>query len=139
MENQALKTASHAAFRLHYHLVLTIKYRHKCINAAMLARLEQIFDDTLRQWRCRLVEFGGEADHVHLLIEAHPAMDLSRMVGNLKTVSARLIRKEFAEELKGYFWKPYFWNKAYAILSVGSPVSIESLIRYIQDQEAPLD
>jgi putative transposase len=70
------------------------------------------------------VQGKGGAWRGSVNIEAHPAMDLSRMVGNLKTVSARLIRKEFAEELK-----PYLGNKADAILSVGSPVSIESLIR----------
>ncbi|HEU0196203.1 MAG TPA: IS200/IS605 family transposase [Nevskiaceae bacterium] len=88
------------------------KYRHKCITAEMLARLEMIFADVLEKWRCRLVEFGGEADHVHLLIDAHPALDLSRMIGNLKTVSARRMRQEYAAHLKPYFWKPYFWNEA---------------------------
>jgi REP element-mobilizing transposase RayT len=30
------------------------------------------------------------------------------MVGNLKTVSARLIRKEFARHLAKYYWKASF-------------------------------
>jgi putative transposase len=66
-------------------------------------------------------------------------MDLSRLVGNLKTVSARSIRKEFAAHLKPFFWKPYFWNKAYAVLSVGGRAPIETLLQSIQDQEEPTD
>jgi len=103
----------------------------------MLERLEVISRDILTKWRCHLVEFGGEADHVHLLIEAHPAMDLSRLVGNLKTVTARRIRSEYAEHLAQYFWKPIFWNKAYAIISVGGRANLNTLISYIQDQDTP--
>lgn len=139
MDTQSLRTRSHAAYRLYYHLVLSVKYRHKCINAPMLSRLEVIAAEVLEKWGCRLVEFGGEADHIHLLIEAHPALDLSRLVGNLKTVTARRVRKEFAEHLRPYFWKPYFWNRAYAIISVGGRAPLETLLTYIQDQEAPLD
>ena len=34
-----METSNHAAFSLTYHVILTSKYRHHCINAAMLARL----------------------------------------------------------------------------------------------------
>lgn len=98
-----------------------------------------IFADVLEKWGCRLVEFGGEADHVHLLIEGKPAMDLSRLVGNLTTVSARRMRSEFMKHLKQFFWTPYFGNKAYTVISVGGHAPIEILLRYIQDQDSPDD
>jgi putative transposase len=137
MEKQLLLTQGHAAFKIFYHLVFSVKYRHKCITSEMLDRLKEVLDDVLRKWRCRLVEFGGESDHIHLLIEAHPALDLSRLIGNLKTVSARRMRQEYAEHLNRYFWKPYFWSKAYAVLSVGGRAPLEKLLTYIQDQETP--
>ena len=132
-----LRTNSHAAFSLHYHIILTVKYRHKAINRAMLKRLEEIFADVSRSWRCTLVEFGGEADHVHLLVEGQPSMDLARFVGNLKTVSSRYIRKEFAEHLKKFSCKAKFWNNAYGVVSAGGHASIEQLLEYVRDQEAP--
>jgi putative transposase len=64
-------------------------------------------------------------------------MNLARMIGNLKTVSARLIRKEFAPHLALYYWKNKFWNNAYAVVSAGGHASIEQLVAYIQDQDAP--
>ena len=67
-----LKTSNHAVYSLHYHVILTVKYRHKCITGQMLERLREIFSDVSRSWRCELVELGGEADHVHLLVQAHP-------------------------------------------------------------------
>jgi putative transposase len=137
MAENRLKTSNHAAFRLHYHVIFTIKYRNRCINKAMLDRMQEIFSNVCKSWRCELVQFGGEADHVHLLIDAHPSMNLARMIGNLKTVSARLIRKEFEDHLKQYFWKVKFWNNAYAVVSAGGHASLETLLQYIQDQESP--
>lgn len=137
MESDPLKTQNHSAFKLYYHIVFTVKYRKKCITAPMLKRMEAIFADVLQKWRCRLVEFNGEPDHVHLLIEAHPALDLSSLIGNLKTVSARRIRAEYEEYLKQFFWKPYFWNKAYAVITVGGRANLETLLQYIQDQDSP--
>ncbi len=135
--NDGFKTRNHAAYSLHYHIILTVKYRHKCITAEMLERLRGIFADVSASWRCTLVEFGGEADHVHLLIEAHPSMNLARFVGNLKTVSSRYLRKEFAAHLRQFFWKARFWNSAYAVVSAGGHASIDQLLAYIQDQETP--
>lgn len=64
-------------------------------------------------------------------------MNLARMLGNLQTVSSRRIRQEFQEHVSTYYWKPYFWNKSYSAISVGSRASLETLMQYIQDQEAP--
>ena len=132
-----MRTMSHAAFSLTYHVILTVKYRHRCINAAMLSRLQEIFAKVCKDWRCKLSACNGEADHVHLLIEGQPSMNLARMAGNLKTVSARLIRKEFGAHLKQYYWKARFWNNAYAVVTAGGHASIEQLLAYVQDQESP--
>lgn len=137
MENTRLKTANHSAYRMYFHLVLSMKYRHKCLSAQMLQRLEEIFKDLLRKWECELVEFGGEADHAHLLFETTPTVKLSDLVKNLKSVSARHMRKEFAQELAPFYWKPYFWNHAYALISVGGRANIETLLAYIENQDDP--
>ncbi len=131
-----LRTKNHAAFRLQYHVILVIKYRHQCLTGEMLTRLESIFRNVLRKWDCDLMEFSGETDHVHLLVDAHPALELSRLIGNLKTVSARRIRSEYTEHLKTYFWKPYFWSRSYCVVSAGG-ASLEALKAYIEGQERP--
>ena len=137
MEISRLRTSNHSAYRLYYHLVLSMKYRHKCLTGPMLERLEEILRDLLARWGGELVEFGGEADHVHLLFEVPPTVKPSDLVKNLKSVTARRMRKEFAAELAPYYWKPYFWNRAYALISVGGRASIETLLRYIENQDDP--
>lgn len=137
MDLSSLKTCNHSAYRLYYHLVLSMKYRHPCLTAPMLERLEEMLRDLLTQWSCRLIEFGGEPDHVHLLFETTPTVKPSDLVKNLKSVTARRMRKEFAAELAPFYWKPYFWNRAYALISVGGRANIETLLRYIENQDDP--
>ncbi len=105
----------------------------------MLERLEEIFELTLAKWDCELIEFGGEANHVHVLFEAIPSIDLSKLVNNLKTVSSRLMRKEYAVHLKCFYWsdKPMFWSGSYALITVGTQAPLEKLIEYVQNQEKP--
>ena len=132
-----LNTRGHAAFSLYYHLVLTTKYRHKCLTSEMLVRMREVVVSVLADWRCELVEFNGEQDHVHLLLRAHPALNLASLVGNLKTVTSRLLRAEFKSHLQAFYWTPMLWNKGYAVVSVGPHASLDVVMRYIQDQDAP--
>ena len=66
------KSHYHCVYNLKYHLVLVTKYRKKCFTAEMLQRLEQICKNLCTMWEIELIEFGGEADHAHLLLDMHP-------------------------------------------------------------------
>ncbi|WP_442948527.1 IS200/IS605 family transposase [Nostoc sp.] len=100
-------------------------------------RLKEIFTDALKKWDCELLEFNGESDHVHLLIDYKSDKPLSTLIGNIKTVSSRLIPKEFPWLAKKYFYnKPYFWTSAYFVASCGG-VTVEQLKHYIENQEQP--
>jgi putative transposase len=124
-------------YKLTAHLVLVTKYRRQAINQEILVRLEQIFQETLKKWKCSLVEFNGEGDHVHLLIEYKPDIALSKLIANLKTVSSRLIRKEFPDLSARYFYnKPHFWTGAYFVASCGG-VTIDQLKKYVENQKQP--
>ena len=136
MKNTLTKSHFHAVYKLNYHLVLVTKYRHQCINKDMLARLREIFEDQCANWSIELLEFSGESDHVHLLLNAHPALDLSKLINSMKTVSSRLIRKEFATHLKKYYWKPVFWTRAYCLLTCGG-APLEIIREYIEKQDKP--
>ena len=125
----------HSCFKLTYHLVVITKYRHKVIDESIKKRLIQIFTDILEnKWNCHLIEINTDLDHLHVLFDAPPQVQLSKLVNNLKTVSSRLIRKEFSEQLKPFYWKPYFWSNSYLILSTGG-ATIEVVKKYIEDQK----
>ncbi|MDJ0715581.1 MAG: IS200/IS605 family transposase [Prochloraceae cyanobacterium] len=136
---QRLKTRSNSAFRLIYHLVLVTKFRRKSLTAEVLDRMQEIIKQLLFKWECDLIEFGGESDHVHVLFETHPSVDLSKLVNNIKTVTSRRLRSEYKEHLSQFYWgsKPQFWSGSYAIISVGAQAPLEKLIEYVQNQEQP--
>jgi putative transposase len=108
-------------------------HHHAVYAQEMLDRLEIISRELLEKWDCQLSEFGGESDHVHLLISAHPSLELSKLINNLKTVTSRAIRKEFEEHLKLFYWKPVLWTRAYYIASAGG-APLEVIKEYIENQ-----
>ncbi|MFM0273708.1 transposase [Paraburkholderia aspalathi] len=67
----------------------------------------------------QLIEFGGEPDRVHLLIDIHPALDISVLINNLKT--ARRERNRFADHLAPFYRKPLFWSRAHLTVALGAP------------------
>ena len=131
-----MKSHYHCVYKLTYHLVLVTKYRKKCLSNEMLNRLEEIVKKNCADWEIDLLEFNGEADHIHLLLDMHPNIMPSKFINNLKTVSSRLIRKEFEEELKPYYWKPVLWTRAYCLLTTGG-ATIDVIREYIQKQKRP--
>jgi putative transposase len=118
------------------HLVLTTKYRRRIFDEAMLIRLESIIAGLMVQWDGRLIELNGETDHVHLLIQYTPQVELSKLINNLKTVSSRYLRKEFVEQINKVYYKEVLWNNGYFVASCGG-VTVEELKKYIETQERP--
>ena len=102
----------------------------------MLKRLNIIFVELLEKWNCKLVEFNGEEDHVHALFQYHPDIELSKLVSNLKSVSSRKLRQEFAKHLESFYWKDVFWSGSYFVASCGG-VTVSTLRKYIEAQETP--
>ena len=102
----------------------------------MLERLEAISNNLCEKWEIELLEFGGEEDHVHLLLDMHPNIMPSRFINNLKTVTSRLIRKEFKAHLDKFYWKPVLWTRAYCLITTGG-APLEVIKKYIQNQEQP--
>jgi putative transposase len=126
-----------SVYKLNAHIVLVVKYRRKAINDTILTRLQEIFRETLLKWDCQLLEFNGESDHVHLLIDYKPDKPLSTLIGNLKTVSSRLIRKEYPFLAKQYFYgKPHFWTGSYFVATCGG-VTLSQIKKYVENQASP--
>ena len=131
-----LRKSSHAVFCIHLHIVLGTKYRRKVITAEILERLQQIFTDLCDQQKSILVEFNGESDHVHLLVNISPDTHISQFVKVLKSSSSRLICKEFKSHVDKFYKKPVFWSSSYFVNSSGG-VSLDVLKKYLKHQDSP--
>jgi putative transposase len=113
--------------------VLVTKYRKRCINKAILAFLEKECIRISAKWDIEVKEFGGEPDHIHILLSGHPSVEMSKYVNNLKTVSSRMVRKEFSEHLRKFYWKPVFWTRAYCLITAGG-APLDVIKCYIENQ-----
>jgi putative transposase len=126
---------SRAVSDLNAHIVLTTKYRRRVISPEILARMGKILASVCEKWGVEILEFNGEADHVHLLMRYYPQMQLSKFVNNIKTVTSRMLKKEFPAHIKKFYWgTDAFWNSSYFVASCGG-VTVETLRRYVENQE----
>jgi putative transposase len=121
---------------LHAHLVFTPKYRRGVFDATLLATTERVMSEVCADFGVTLVEFNGEDDHVHLLIEYPPTVQLSRLVNSLKGVSARVLRRDHARRIRKFLWGNHFWSPSYFVGSVGG-APLDILRTYIEGQRTP--
>jgi putative transposase len=130
-----LRRGRHCVFKLHVHLVFVTKYRRGVFNADSLAALHRILAKVCRDFDVDLVEFNGEHDHVHLLVEYPPKVAVSKLVNSLKGVSSRRLRQEYPAIARRYY-KGGLWSPSYFAGSCGgAPISI--LRSYIERQSPP--
>lgn len=114
------------------------KYRRKVLTAQILDRMSEIFAHVCVKAKCRLIEYNGESDHVHLLIDFHPDNNISAFTGSLKSASSRIIRNEFSDHLTKFYRQPVLWSSSYYVASTGG-APIEKVKEYIKAQDSPRD
>jgi putative transposase len=131
-----IRTGRHCVFLMHVHLVFVTKYRRKVFSRQILEDLREIFTGVCHSFESELREFEGEGDHVHLLINYPPKVQISKLVNSLKTASSRVIRKKGYPSIDKALWGGALWSPSYFAGSCeGAP--LEVLKQYIQNQDSP--
>ena len=131
-----LRRGRSCVFLLHVHLVCVTKYRRKVFTKKSLQDLKNIFQDICHKMNAQLIEFDGETDHVHLLINYPPTQSISRLVNSLKGASSRRIRKQNHPKIQKSLWKNNLWSPSYFAGSCGG-VSLNKIREYIENQKTP--
>ena len=83
-----------------------------------------------------LVEFDGEEDHVHLLVNYPPTQSISKLVNALKGASSRRIRKRGYERIQKALWRKNLWSPSYFAGSRGG-APLAKIREYIENQKTP--
>ena len=131
-----LRRGRHVVFKLHVHLVFVAKYRRKVFTKEILDDMRQIFESVCTDFEAQLVEFDGENDHVHLLVNYPPKVSISKLVNSLKGVSSRMIRQKNYPGIREKLWGGALWSPSYFAGSCGgAPISI--IRQYIEQQNTP--
>lgn len=122
------------AYSIQYHIVWCVKYRRKVLSSNIEQSLKEILRNIAQDNNFTILECDGDLDHIHLLIDCSPQHYIPDMIKALKGVSARLLFKQYGEELKSKLWNGHLWNPSYFVATVSE--NTESQVRaYIQSQK----
>ncbi|WP_406470576.1 IS200/IS605 family transposase [Streptomyces sp. NBC_01615] len=111
---QKIRTGRHFVLVMHVPVVFVTKFQHKVFTHAHLTRMEEIMRSVCADFACELVEFNGEDNHAHLLVDFPPKIAATRLVNSLKCWSG-----------------PYFAGTV-----GGAPLAVVK--RYIEQQNRPV-
>ncbi len=127
------RTGRHVLFHLTVHLVFVTKYRRGALTPGLHEVVKETAAGVCEDFEANLLEYGGEDDHVHLLVAYPPKVAVSRLVNSLKGVTARRLRKDHYEEIHEKLWGNAFWSPSYCAVSTGG-AALETVRAYIGKQ-----
>ena len=128
----AFRRERHSVTTLMIHLICVTKYRKKVLTSGGLVCIENAFKSVAGKMNFKILEFNGEGDHIHVLLEYPPKLSVSQMVNHLKGVSSRMYRKA------GHLCPSdrALWSPSYFAVSVGG-APLDVLKEYLQNQKKP--
>ncbi|MDP2975928.1 MAG: IS200/IS605 family transposase, partial [Anaerolineales bacterium] len=130
-KNNDIRHGRHCVFKMHVHFVFVTKYRREVFTKEVIDDLRGIFAKVCADFEAELVEFDGEDDHVHLLVNYSPKVPISMLVNSLKGVSSRLVRKKNYPSIRKKLWSGALWSPSYFAGSCGG-APIEIIRQYIE-------
>ena len=108
----------HAFYKLNYTLVVSTYNNCKIITDKLEKSLKYVILQNFKQHNCELVDVKIEdQSKVTINFTAPPHIKLSVLVNNFKTVSSRLIRKEFQKYLESKGIEKHMWKMEYYIFT----------------------
>jgi REP element-mobilizing transposase RayT len=114
--------------RLACHIVFSTKGRAALITEAIQKGLYAYLGGIARNLKVPLIERGGTANHVHLLVEMARDVSVADVVRDMKANSTRWLRE--SDPMHGNF----AWQSGYAAFAV-SHSNVEVVAEYIRHQE----
>jgi putative transposase len=128
-----LDSGAHSVYSLHYHLILTTKYRRGVLTEERIAFIGEVVSGFADNYGVEVTNFNGGDDHLHILFRAKPTTNLVKFINTLKGATARRVRNEYEDELKSELWGDSFWTDSYCLISTGQ-VSLDVLMEYVENQ-----
>ena len=127
-----LDKGNHSVYSLQFHYVACVKYRQPVLIGNITDRLKIINLNVAKAFGIKIIKQETATNHIHILFSSKPHIQLSKFVNSLKSVSARLIFREFPD-IKKQLREGQFWSPFYFLASTGQ-VTLEDLKRYIESQ-----
>jgi len=129
-----LRSFSHGYGQITYHIVLVPKYRYRIFYDWQVKKdCELILKNICMEQGYKIHAMEIAEDHVHLFLEFHPAISLSKVIQYLKGGSSyRMFRLH--PELKKRYWSGNLWSGGKFFRSVGN-VTADTIKHYIKESQ----
>lgn len=133
--NKDYKHGHRHKFLLRYHLILVCKYRRRILSANNISSdIKTLATQISDSHNIYIHYMEADKDHLHLMIETTPNINLSDFVRTLKSYTTYHIWEKYTPYLSKCFWNERtFWSDGYFISSIGE-VSSDTLKHYIENQ-----
>lgn len=110
------------------HVIFSTKNRERLITPEIEPELYAYIGGILKNHESRLLDAGGRADHVHLLISQSKNVSLSSLMKDVKKDSSSWIKT------KGNQFRNFHWQDGYGAFSLRKS-DIPELNKYIANQK----
>jgi len=110
------------------HVIFSTKNREPLITPEIEPELFAYVGGILNNHDSRLLDAGGTADHIHLLVSQSKNISLSSLMKDVKKDSSSWIKT------KGRGFRSFHWQDGYGAFSIGKS-DIPALKKYIASQK----
>ncbi len=114
--------------QIFYHIVFAVRNREALIVPTIKEDLYKYISGIITNQKQKLFIMNGMPDHVHILVNCKPNMNLSDLVKEIKEHSSKYINE------KGILKGKFYWQEGFGAFTV-SKKELTSVINYINNQE----
>lgn len=133
---------AHSVYLLYFHLVIVTKYRQKILNKEMYQTVFNTWATVRRRIseekeninileHLKIDELAIESDHIHILFNSVPSVELSYFIMRFKSLLAKRLRQE--HDIKTSCKKGAIFTPSYCLLTTGG-APVEIIKKYIERQ-----
>ena len=124
---------SHNVTVLLYHLVFPAKYRRVVFDKGVDRALTEVCLEIEKRYEVKFLEIGTDEDHVHFLVQSVPTYSVSKIVRQVKSLTARHIFSR-CPHVKKQLWGGEFWSDGFFASTVGKHGDETMIGKYVRDQ-----
>ena len=124
---------SHIVTVLLYHLVFPAKYRRVVFDKGVDRALTEVCLEIEKRYEVKFLEIGTDEDHVHFLVQSVPTYSVSKIVRQVKSLTARHIFSR-CPHVKKQLWGGEFWSDGFFASTVGKHGDETMIGKYVRDQ-----
>ncbi|WP_430909656.1 IS200/IS605 family transposase [Maribacter sp. 2-571] len=115
------------------HFVCPIKYRRNIVSDSVSEIFKRICLQIEERLEIYFLDIELDKDHVHFLIQSVPVNAPEKIIGAVKTITAKAIFRLYLE-VKHMLWGGKFWTSGYYVNTLGQYTNEEVIKKYLQNQ-----